>query len=100
MSGPWQGTENDARLRGIADRDTQTAWWVGIADADHNDMVVTPLFSPIADRLGLKGPISSDVVVPMLDRYLNGFFDRVMLGVDPNLLDRPAQPGSDLELIP
>ncbi len=75
----WQDTPNDARLRGLVERSTAPVVWGGMDTAGHNDFVITPLFSPVADRLGLKGPIDSDVIVPLLHEYLDSFFDQALM---------------------
>lgn len=75
----WQDDRNDARLRGLVERSSSTVYWFGIDTADHNDFVMTPLFSPVADRLGLKGPIDSDVIVPFLHEHLDSFFDLALM---------------------
>jgi hypothetical protein len=76
----WRGTPNDGRLRGLAERSETVTYWIGIEGAGHNDFVVTPLFSPIGGRLGLKGPITAGRIIPIIDRFLVGFFDRTLLG--------------------
>jgi pimeloyl-ACP methyl ester carboxylesterase len=96
----WVGTPNDRRLRGLAERSPSLSYWLGIAGAGHNDFVMTPLFSPIADRIGLKGPIDSERVVPIIDSYLVAFFDRYLLGLGGSALDAPPPPEVELELIP
>ncbi len=99
-SDEWTGTPNDRRLRGLAERSPSRSYWIGLTGAGHNDFVMTPLFSPIADRLGLKGPIDTDRVVPILDSYLVAFFDRYLLGLGGSALDAPPPPEVELELIP
>lgn len=79
-SAGWQGTVNDSRLRGLVERSQSEVIWVAIDQADHNDFVMTPLFSPVADKLGLKGAIESAVIVPLLHDYLDGFFDQALMG--------------------
>ncbi len=79
-SDEWRGTPNDGRLRGLAERSGATTYWIGIEGAGHNDFVVTPFISPAAARLGMKGPISAGRVVPIIDRFLQGFFDSSLLG--------------------
>jgi len=75
----WRGTENDAILRGIAGRSEAVTYWLGVEGAGHNDFVVTPLFSPLASTLGLKGPIPAGRVIPIIENYLLGFFDVFLL---------------------
>ena len=96
----WVGTPNDRRLRGLAERSPAESYWLGLVGANHNDFVLTPVFSPIADRLGIKGPIAAERVVPILDDYLVGFFDRYLLGIGGSVLDEVPPPEVTLELIP
>src|SRR5690606_14599331 len=53
-------TPNDAVLRGIVARSETLTYWVGVRGTDSSDFVATPIVSPIADRIGLRGPIDSD----------------------------------------
>jgi hypothetical protein len=76
----WRGTPNDGRLRGLAERSGAVTYWIGIEGAGHNDFILAPFISPAAARLGMKGPISAGRVVPIIDRFLQGFFDSSLLG--------------------
>ncbi len=76
----WRSTANDGRLRGLAERSAATTYWIGIEGAGHNDFVLTPLLSPLAGRMGLKGPIPAGRIIPIIDRFLVGFFDSTLLG--------------------
>jgi dienelactone hydrolase len=98
-SDQWRGNDNDGRLRGLAERSETVTYWLGIEGAGHSDFVVTPLFSPIADRLGLKGPIPTDRVVPIIDRFLVGFFDVFLTGTGPAALNDASYPEVSLEII-
>lgn len=86
-SDEWRATENDAVLSGIAGRSETIAYWLGVEGAGHNDFVITPLLSPLAHRLGLKGPIPAGRVIPIIDRYLLGFFDVFLLETGSAALD-------------
>ncbi len=100
-SDDWRGTENDGLLSGIAGTNTDAVtYWIGIDGAGHNDFVVTPLFSPIAHRLGLKGPIPSGRIIPIIDRYLVGFFDVALLGTGSASIDTPSFDEVSVEVIP
>ena len=96
----WRGTPNDGRLRGLAERSPFESYWIGIEGAGHNDFVLAPLFSPVADRLGLKGPIPSERVVPIIDTYLTAFFQRHLLGTGGSALDEATPPEVSLEFLP
>ncbi|HVR33631.1 MAG TPA: dienelactone hydrolase family protein [Acidimicrobiia bacterium] len=96
----WRGTPNDGRLRGLAERSPFESYWVGIDGAGHNDFVLTPFFSPVADRLGLKGPIPAERVLPIVDTYLVAFFQRHLLGTGGAALDERPPLGVTLERLP
>ena len=84
----WRATPNDGRLRGLAERSAAVAYWIGIEGAGHNDFVVTPLFSPLATRLGLRGPIATGRIIPIIERFLLGFFDSALLGAGPAAVEQ------------
>lgn len=99
-SDEWRGNQNDGLLSGIAGRNTDAvSYWVGIEGAGHNDFVVAPLFSPIAARLGLKGPIPAGRIIPIIDRYLVGFFDVALLGTGSASIDTPSFDEVSVEVI-
>jgi acetyl esterase/lipase len=93
------GTENDGRLRGIAERNEGAAYWLTVSDAEPNDFVVAPVFSPIGHRLGIRGSIPADLMLSIVDRYLAGFFDHALLGSGTAALDRNPFPEVALEVI-
>lgn len=86
-SDEWRDNQNDALLAGIAARGENVTYFVGVEGAGHNDFVVTPLFSPIASQLGLRGSIPAGRVIPIVDNYLLGFFDVYLLGTGSAALD-------------
>ncbi len=94
-----RSTENDAVLRGIVERSETITYWVDLLGAETWDFVATPLVSPIADRLGLKGPIDGRRVMMINQRYLSGFFDRFLLGTGSAALDTADFPEVDVELV-
>jgi hypothetical protein len=83
----WRGTPNDAVLRGLADRNEATTYWLGIQGANHNDYTSAPLISPVAGALGFKGSIPASRIIPIIDNYLLGFFDVYLLGTGAAALD-------------
>ena len=95
----WRGTPNDGRLRGLAERSEDSTYWIGIDGAGHNDFVVTPLFSPVADRLGLRGRIPAGRIIAIIDRFLVGFFDRTLLGTGAAAIEQNPFDEVTLEVI-
>jgi hypothetical protein len=95
----WRGTTNDGRLRGLAERSESATYWIGVEGAGHNDFVVTPLFSPVGGRLGLKGPIPAGRIIPIIDRFLVGFFDRTLLGTGAAAIEQNPFDEVTLEVI-
>lgn len=95
----WRGTNNDSLLRGLAERNESTTYWLGVEGASHNDFVVTPLISPVAGRFGLKGPIPAGRIVPIIDNYLVGFFDVFLLGTGSAALEEVTFDEVSVEVI-
>ncbi len=95
----WIGTDNDALLRGLAGRSEEVAYWIGIEGAEHADFLLTPLLSPYASRFGLKGPIPAGRIIPIIDRYLVGFFDTFLLGTGSAAIDSASFEEVSLEII-
>jgi hypothetical protein len=98
-SDEWRGNENDNLLRGIAGRSESITYWLGVEGAEHNDFVFTPLLSPIAAQLGLKGPIPAGRIIPIIDNYLLGFFDVFLLGTGSAALDNVSFEEVSVEVI-
>ncbi len=76
------------------------SYWAGLLGSGHFDFVLTPAFSPYADRFGLKGPIPGARVVTILDDYLVGFFDWSLLDVGGAVLTDPPPPEAAFEILP
>ena len=98
-SDDWRRTENDAILRGIAERSTSTTYWIGVEGTAETDFLSMPLLSPIGSRLGWKGPIPASRVIPIVDRYLLGFFEVYLLGTGSAAIDTPSSDEVSLEVI-
>jgi hypothetical protein len=60
---------------------------------------MAPLFSPVAERLGMKGPIAVERIVPIIDRFLAGFFDHILLDAGAAAVERNPFPEVSLEII-
>lgn len=98
-SDAWRDTPNDAVLRGIVARSSTITYWVGVLGADSSDFVATPLISPIASEMGLRGPIDADRVMIINRRFLAGFFDRFLLGTGSAALDTVDFPEVEVEVV-
>jgi hypothetical protein len=98
-SDEWQDTPNDGRLRGLSERAASVTYWIGIDGAEENDFTFVPLLSPVAGRFGLKGPIPPDRIVPIIDRYLTGFFETVLLGTGSAAVESSPYPEVTVEII-
>jgi hypothetical protein len=70
-------TSNAANTLGVISID-------GTAHYDFSDL---PLLSPLAPRLGLKGPISGLRVTAIINDYLLSFFDHTLKGVPTDLFE-------------
>jgi hypothetical protein len=84
----------------LAERSESAAYWTDVVGAGHNDFVLTPLFSPVAERLGLKGPIDADAVVQIIDDYLIAFFDRYLYEIGGAVLDEAPPAEVRIEFLP
>jgi hypothetical protein len=98
-SDDWRGTENDAILRGIAERSTSTTYWVGVEGAAESDFLSMPFLSPIGARLGWKGSIPAGRIIPIVDRYLLGLFEVYLLGTGSAAIDTASFEEVSLEVI-
>jgi predicted dienelactone hydrolase len=98
-SDDWRDTDNDAILRGIAERSTSTTYWIGVDGTAETDFLSMPLLSPLGARLGWKGPIPAGRIIPIVDRYLLGFFEVYLLGTGSAAIDTPSSEDVSLEVI-
>lgn len=98
-SDAWRGNENDAVLKGMVARSRTMTYWVDVLGADSSDFVAAPVISPVADRLGLKGPIDGRRVMMINHRFLSGFFDRFLLGTGSAALDTATFPEVNVEVV-
>ena len=95
----WQGTRNDALLRGIAARSEAVTYWLGIEGAEHNDLLATPLLTPMASQLGLRGSIPAGRILTIIDNYLLGFFGVFLLDTGTAALEAVTFPEVSVEVM-
>ena len=97
--GEYAGEARYVEPRGVAERSEATTYWIGVDGASTNDFDAAPLISPFADRFGLKGPIPAGRILPIIDRYLTGFFDVYLLDIGPAALETASFPEVSVEVI-
>jgi hypothetical protein len=64
---------------------------ISIDGTSHYDFSDLPLLSPLAPRLGLKGPIDGGRVTAIINDYLLSFFDSTLKGVPTDLFREQIQ---------
>jgi predicted dienelactone hydrolase len=60
---------------------------ISIDGTAHYDFSDLPLLSPLASKLGLKGPISGARVITIINDYLLSFFDMTLRDQESNIFD-------------
>ncbi len=63
---------------------------VTILGSDHYDFSDLPALTPLAPKMGLKGPINGPRVQKIIQDYVLAFFDREFKGLPAPLLDGPS----------
>jgi dienelactone hydrolase len=69
---------------------TQSIHVIGIKGTTHYDFSDLPMLSPVASRLGLKGPLDGERVIEITNTYLIDFFDLTLKGRPTDLFDEPS----------
>ena len=64
---------------------------ISIDGTAHYDFSDLPLLSPLAPRLGLKGPIDGRRVTGIINDYLLSFFDGTLKGIPMDLFEEQNQ---------
>ena len=72
---------------------------ISIDGTAHYDFSDLPLLSPLAPRLGLKGPISGRRVTAIINDYLLSFFDATLKGVQTDLFAVKNQKYNEVRFI-
>jgi hypothetical protein len=71
---------------------------ISIDGTAHYDFSDLPLLSPLAPRLGLKGPINGKRVTGIINDYLLTFFDASLKGVPTDLFEAQNQKYNEVRL--
>ena len=71
---------------------------ISIDGTEHYDFSDLPLLSPLASRLGLKGPISGKRVTGIINDYLLSFFESTLKGVPTPLFEQGNHKYNEVEL--
>lgn len=84
-------SHNNRLFRKFVTNGPQSLGMISIAGTAHYDFSDLPLLSPLAPRLGLKGPISGKRVTAIINDYLLSFFDYTLKGVPTSLFEEQNQ---------
>jgi dienelactone hydrolase len=63
---------------------------IGIKGTTHYDFSDLPMLSPVASRLGLKGPLNGKRVIEITNAYLIDFFNLTLKGRPTDLIDESS----------
>ena len=63
----------------------------------HHDFSSLPLLTPLASSIGLKGPISGNRVLQLINSYTVAFFDQYLLGIDQEILEPQKSPYAEVQ---
>lgn len=78
---------NNRQFKPFFEKSHEALGAVYIEGTAHYDFSDLPLLSPLAPKLGLKGPINGKRVITIMDDYLLSFFDKTLKGDESNLFD-------------
>ena len=84
-------SRNNVLFHKFSSNAPQTWAVVSIDGTTHYDFSDIPLLSPLAPRLGLKGPINGQRVTTIINDYLLSFFDATLKGISTSLFEEPNQ---------
>jgi hypothetical protein len=91
-------SRNNELFRKFTSNVPQTLAVISIDGTAHYDFSDLPLLSPLAPRLGLKGPISGNRVTTIINDYLLTFFDTALKGVPTGLFEQQNQKYNEVRL--
>lgn len=72
---------------------------IHIKGSEHNNYTDLPLFTPMANAMGLAGTINGKRGSGIINRYVLEFFDKYLKGKDSELLSNPSSEYPEVELI-
>ena len=72
---------------------------ISIDGTAHYDFSDLPLLSPLAPRLGLKGPINGRRVTGIINDYLLSFFELTLKGIPTDLFEEQNQKYNEIKFI-
>jgi hypothetical protein len=84
-------SRNNVLFQGFISSVPRTLGVISIDGTAHYDFSDLPLLSPLAPRLGLKGPINGKRVTGIINDYLLTFFDASLQGVPTDLFEAQNQ---------
>ena len=86
----WQSGPNRAQLERFYHNLDGEAYWADIAGSVHQDFTLAAIFSPLAQPLGIRGPIAGPRVLEINRAYLIAFFEATLNGLPAPLLENLA----------
>lgn len=90
---------NNRQFRPFSEDSKAALGAVYIAGTTHYDFSDLPLLSPLASRLGLKGPIDGRRVITIVDDYLLSFFEMTLKGQATDLFTFPNEKYNEVQLL-
>ena len=86
----WPSDENLERFTPFAQQGYPKPLVLSVLGSDHYDFSDLPLLSPLAHRIGLKGPINGNRMISLVDTYLLAYFDQMLKDHPSDLLSSPS----------
>lgn len=86
----WTSDENLNRFTPFAQNSYPSPLVISILGSAHYDFSDLPLLSPLAYRIGLKGPINGERMVSIVNDYLLAYFNQSLRGELSYLLTGPS----------
>jgi hypothetical protein len=90
---------NNRQFKLFYESSPQALGVISIEGTSHYDFSDLPRLSPLASRLGLKGPIDGKRVTTILDDYLLSFFEASLRGGSSELLTMEPSKYDEVEFM-